>query len=541
LWLIRTPGRTTESDMMRWAQDNGSQLSTNSWAFVQSYGYGSAARTVDRAVRDADTSQAGQQPLCVLFAAGNDGAGASTVQNPGTAKNAITVGASHNARCASFPTAGSTAGALINSLASFSGRGPSQGRIKPDLVAVGANVLSVASDDAETFGNSPDSHGWDQAWTGDHYELMPGTSMATPIAAGAAACFFEFYRATFGAFPSPAVAKAALVNGAVDMGGGYQIGAPNQSTTGIFAQGWGRLNLKNSILGPAGGTIRFVDETAVGLRTGQSSAYRIDVRSPGVPLKISLVWTDPEALAGSAAPLVNNLDLVVIAPNGAVFRGNRFTGAFSTPNPGATADSANNVECVFVQSPPVGVWRVEVRSANTAINVAGKLGQDFALAYSGAVEAGDLLTNGGFDTGSLSPWSASGLVVPTTQGEQAGTHCAKMLGDMFGGRTGSLAQAPAFPTTGMPVTLRFFLRIVTSEVQFNVVDKLDVEVTDAAGTRLGLIGRFTHQQASQFAAYREVTLRIPSRLAVSGNRIRFSGTDDGLLPTTFFVDSVSAR
>jgi hypothetical protein len=192
---------------------------------------------------------------------------------------------------------------------------------------------------------------------------MPGTSMATPIAAGAAACFFEFYRTSFGSFPSPALVKAALINGAVNMGGGYQLGAANQSTTGIFAQGWGRLNLRNSIQGPAGGSIHFVDETGRGLSTGQSSTFRVQVTSSNAPFEISLVWTDPQGSAGSNAPLVNNLDLIVTSPNGVVFRGNRFTGGFSTPNPGATADTVNNVECVFLPNPIVGNWTVEVRTS----------------------------------------------------------------------------------------------------------------------------------------------------------------------------------
>jgi outer membrane protein assembly factor BamB/fibronectin type 3 domain-containing protein len=155
-----------------------------------------------------------------------------------------------------------------------------------------------------------------------------------------------------------------------------------------FHQGWGRLNLRNAIEGPASGSIRFFDQQDVTpLVTGTSFSRNFEVFSSGVPLKISLVWTDPPATAGSSSPLVNNLDLVVTAPDATVYRGNLFTGSWSTGNPGPVADTANNVENVFVRTPMVGTWTLRVTSANTLVNPPNLPGQDFALVYSG--DAGD--------------------------------------------------------------------------------------------------------------------------------------------------------
>jgi subtilisin family serine protease/outer membrane protein assembly factor BamB len=357
-------GFTTETSMLRWGSQQGARISTNSWGYVSLHTYSSQAATVDSLVRDADSTTTGNQELLVFFSAGNDGPGAGTVDSPGTAKNVVTVGASQNDRCGAFVSSSPD----VNAIASFSSRGPSQGRIKPDLVAVGTDVLSAQSSDP--LATAP----WDQSWTGGDYSTDTGTSMSTPLSAGAGAVFFQFYKARFGSFPSPALAKAALINGAVDMGFGFP----------SFQQGWGRLNLRRSIEGPPGGAIHFFDETDVTpLSTGASWSKDLVVASSGVPLKVSLVWTDPAAAGGSTSPLVNDLDLVLTAPSGTIYRGNFFTGSWSTPNPGTSTDTANNVENIFVQAPAPGRWTVRVSSALTAINPRGVSGQDFALVYSG--------------------------------------------------------------------------------------------------------------------------------------------------------------
>lgn len=360
-------GLTAETSMMQWGYQNGARLSTNSWGYTNTYTYNSGSVAVDTAVRDADAGTAGNQELCILFSAGNSGPGASTVGAPGTGKNAITVGASQNDRCGSYvPT--NCAGPSINSMACFSSRGPAQGRIKPDIVATGTDILSTQSSDAAA------THPWDQAWTGARYEIDSGTSMSCPLTAGAAATFFSFFSSTFGSLPSPALAKAALINGAVDMGLGYP----------SYDQGWGRLNLLRSVQGPPGGSIAFIDQAQVTpLATGGTWSKSFQIGVSTVPLKVTLVWTDPPSAAGCSSCLTNDLNLVVTAPGGTVYRGNRFTANWSTPNPGATTDIANNVENIFVQSPAVGIWTIQVTSASTTVNPQGLTGQDFAVVYSG--------------------------------------------------------------------------------------------------------------------------------------------------------------
>ena len=94
--------------------------------------------------------------LLAVVAAGNQGSGACSVTLPGTAEDALTVGA------VADPSVGGW------SIASFSGRGPTlDGRIKPDVTAPGLSILSA------------------QAGTSG-YTTKNGTSMATPFVTGVA-------------------------------------------------------------------------------------------------------------------------------------------------------------------------------------------------------------------------------------------------------------------------------------------------------------------------------------------------------------------
>jgi len=363
------------AEMMQWAAAEGAAVSSNSWGLTGAPSvvvmYTAESVAVDRAVRDADPATAEHEEMTVLFSAGNLGPAASTVTAPGTAKNAITVGASQNDRCGTW-VPGHDPGPDLAAVLSSSSRGPSQGRIKPDLVAPGSDVLAAESADMEA------ANPWDQGWTGGRYALATGTSQACALAAGAAAVFHELYWRSFAARPSPALVRAALVNGALDLG----------SDVPSAAQGWGRLDLDRAAHGPLGGAATFFDQgTVEPLTTGARWSDEIEVFSAATPLKITLAWTDPPGEEDSDHPLRNDLDLAVTAPDGTVYRGNRLTAGWSTPDPGADGDRDNNLENVFVASPFAGSWSVEVTAVSVLEPPPGLAGQDFALVYSGDAAA----------------------------------------------------------------------------------------------------------------------------------------------------------
>lgn len=161
----------------------------------------------------------GQSPLCVevdqlvragvvvVVAAGNTGYGTLaggkasgiglTINDPGNAELAITVGATHR----EMPH--------VYGVSYFSSKGPTgDGRLKPDLVAPGERILSCAAGRKK---QDPDA---DTASPVRDYVEDTGTSMAAPHVSGAVAAFLSIRREFIG---RPQQVKAIFLNSATDL------------------------------------------------------------------------------------------------------------------------------------------------------------------------------------------------------------------------------------------------------------------------------------------------------------------------------------
>ncbi|MGN6521053.1 MAG: S8 family serine peptidase [Dokdonella sp.] len=344
--------------LMTESQRNGAVMSGNSWGPAGSpRGYDDDTRQVDVGVRDADPAAAGDQPFHFVLSIMNGNGGVSSQGTPDEAKNIFTIGST---KMQSSPTVQITE---IDDISSNSAHGPAlDGRSIPAMVAPGCSVDSSASS------------------TG--YQLMCGTSMASPHVTGASALFVEYYRNLFGRDPSPAMIKAAFTAVAKNLTGNRD--ADGVVLTRLFdnKQGWGRLQLP-PVLVPTE-AVEYVDQTTVLDNTGESWTHTYTAADPAKPIRIMLTWTDApgHGLGGSTPAWNNDLDLRVTA-NGNVYRGNVLDNAgWSTG--GGSADAKNNTEAVFLQAAQhAGSVTVEVLASDINSDALPHSGdatdQDFAL------------------------------------------------------------------------------------------------------------------------------------------------------------------
>ena len=262
--------------------------------------------------------------LLHVFAAGNDGnyncspypASFATIKSGfQCGKNVLTVGGMNTADYS-----------IIN----FSSRGPvDDGRLKPEIVAGGANVVSTVRNNG--------------------YTSFSGTSMAAPTVTGTLALLYQRYRQLHGGDnPPAALMKAITCNTADDLGN------PGPD----FTFGFGSLNARNAVEAIEGNHY-FINTVS----SGGTSTHTIT----GIPagthqVKVMLYWNDPAAAPFAATTMVNNLDLSVTAG------GSVHLPLVLNPNPGGVynvategVDNTNNIEQVVINNP----------SGDLVINISG--------------------------------------------------------------------------------------------------------------------------------------------------------------------------
>jgi len=271
--------------------------------------------------------------------------------HPVIAKNIISTGGTQNGTsCRSFYTSSS--------------RGPTaDGRRKPQLISPGQNVYSASHTNASG------------------YVSMTGTSMATPNMTGSMALIRDYFRKGF--YPtgdtttgtpmeiSAALNKAVGIVGADNDVSGYTV--PDNNV------GWGRVDLDSSLYFAGDQSKLWVMDDTVGLETGDSAVFTINVAGDSRPFRVALCWSDYPGTMQAALILVNNLDLTVISPTGTEYKGNVWSAGQSQT--GGIYDTLNVEECFRLNSPALGEWKVKVKARNIPQGP-----QPFALAAIGMFE-----------------------------------------------------------------------------------------------------------------------------------------------------------
>lgn len=344
------------------AYEQGARVHSNSWGDRQSTPAGETPPTgnYSRSTAEIDEFVSTHPEMVVVFNSGNAGAlGPGSVSSPGVAKNTIQVGGAEEGSGSLFVVVG------------YSGVGPTKdGRIKPDFVGP-ANIVGADTDHEQSNCDA---------------SLQGGTSFSSPPVAGAAALVRQYYLEGWypsglpgvedAIVPEAALVKATLMASTVLV---PRWSSPDGDVvvTALpsYEQGFGFPVLDDALYFAGDSRKSFAHQrgTEEGLKDGEVARFALEVSSTQ-SLRVALAWIDPAGDPNllSGTQLVNDLDLVLRAPDGSVRFGN------DALHPGA-ADRANNAEMIDVAHPEAGRWVVDV--------AANRLGdgprQGFALVVAG--------------------------------------------------------------------------------------------------------------------------------------------------------------
>ncbi|MBK0380493.1 S8 family serine peptidase [Mucilaginibacter segetis] len=249
----------------------GNSRASNGPAVGQTY-YGYSSRN------NATIINKGARPATI-----SDNSGYDIISTTGNAKNILTVG-----------SVGPLPNGPVNrqdvAISYFSSWGPTDdGRIKPDIVGDGENVLSTGV-------NSPTS-----------YLRLSGTSMSSPNVAGSLYLLQEYYaQKNNGTFMRAATLKGLACHTAFDAG---NVGPD-------YIYGWGLLNMRAAAQAITDNKDKSLISENV-LQQGEVKTFKVTASGNG-PLSVSISWTDPEGtpttegVINSRVPkLVNDLDIRV--------------------------------------------------------------------------------------------------------------------------------------------------------------------------------------------------------------------------------------
>ncbi|MBK8092457.1 MAG: S8 family serine peptidase [Verrucomicrobiaceae bacterium] len=277
-------------------------------------------------------------------------------------KNVITVGSTSDA------VSGGLRSVAAATVSYFSSWGPTDdGRIKPDIVANGDQLLSSLNGSDTSYG------------------IYSGTSMATPNATGTAALIIQQYGQLFpgGAMRSSTL-KSLLIHTADDRGNA----GPD------YKYGWGLVNgvaaadlIRDHAANPL--KVRLNE----GVITSTTTTVNHEFVWDGVsPIRATLAWTDPAGTATTTNDLrtprlINNLQLKITGPAGSEHLPYvmPFVGTWTQASmdlPATTGvNNVDNVEQVYLAAPPVaGVYRCVVTYTGTLTNNT----QNYSLLISGS-------------------------------------------------------------------------------------------------------------------------------------------------------------
>jgi len=325
--------------------DNNVRAVNNSWAFVipdqtdYEYSYDADVENIDGYCDNNDM-------LVVVSAGNDDDAGISA---PANAKNVLAVGAIRYATDDNVPDR------AIGGRATYSSQGPTADdqRLKPDLVAPGGQTrdyftrgncckYGVVTANALRNGSVSDPE-WE---TDDSYIRVSGTSIASPMVAGACGVILEKYPTIWSE-----TAKALLINTTIPIRANSDNPRAGYANTEV---GFGLLNVFS--------TVGFFDlDEKTNVLIGGSTIdednrihdWPITVPPGSNKLAVTMAYNDEEGELWDHEALIDNLTLLLYPPtsHGLPYIAMQLADGVNTESP---------LEKIVIENPEAGEWNVQV-------------------------------------------------------------------------------------------------------------------------------------------------------------------------------------
>ncbi|MEU3980748.1 hydrolase [Streptomyces sp. NPDC026672] len=155
----------------------------------------------------------------------------------------------------------------------------------------------------------------------------------------------------------------------------------------------------------------------------------------------------------------------------------------------------------------------------------------------GTCTAGQLLGNGGFESGATT-WSAGSGVITDSTGEspRSGSYYAWL--DGYGtATTDTLSQTVTVPAGCTSATLGFYLHVDTAETSTTTAyDTLKAQVLNGSGTVLSTLATYSNLDANSGYTRRSFNLAAYAGQTVT---LKFTGTEGSKLQTSFVIDDTA--
>jgi hypothetical protein len=231
---------------------------------------------------------------------------------------------------------------------------------------------------------------------------------------------------------------------------------------------------------------------------------------------------------------------ITVTPSGG------FTGSVTLSN----SALPSGVTATYGTNPTTGTSVVTFTASSTATTgttsvtitgTSGTLSHTTSISLTIAASGGgaqQLIVNGGFEAATASPWVLTAGVLNTSSAEPPHSGVKDAWLDGYGTtHTDTADQTVTIPSTATSANLTFWLHIDTAETTTTTAfDTLKIQVLNSSNTVLATLGTFSN--LNKAAGYSQKSFSV---LSFKGQtvKIRFIGTEDTSLQTSFVIDDVA--